>query len=68
MAGSKSGVSTKLRKEESCAVYGAINLAVSGVMKKNRLTSDTLNITLEIYKLFEILISSCCGRKSLNLS
>ena len=35
----------------------ALNVALSG-MKKNRLMIDTLNITLEIYKLFEILISS----------
>ena len=58
MAGSKSGVSTQLSKEEPRAVYmhcygHALNLAVSDMMKKNRLMSDTLNTTSEISKLLK---------------
>ena len=58
MAGSKSGVSTQLSKEEPRAVYThcyghALNLAVSDMMKKNRLMSDTLNTTSEISKLLK---------------
>ena len=58
MAGSKSGVSTQLSKEEPRAAYThcyghALNLAVSDMMKKNRLMSDTLNTTSEISKLLK---------------
>ena len=58
MAGSKSGVSTRLNKEEPRAVYThcyghALNLAVSDVMKKNRLISDIFNTTSEISKLLK---------------
>ena len=58
MAGSKSGVSTQLSKEEPRAVYThcyghALNITVSDMMKKNRLMSDTLNTTSEISKLLK---------------
>ena len=58
MAGSKSGVSTQLSKEEPRAAYThcyghALNLAVNDMMKKNRLMSDTLNTTSEISKLLK---------------
>ena len=62
MAGSRSGVSTQIRQEEPCAVYThcyghALNLAISDLMKKNKLMSDTLNITSEISKL--LIFSPC---------
>jgi len=52
MAGSRSGVSTQICQLESHAVYThcyghALNLAVSDMMKRNRLMSDALNTTSE---------------------